>query len=248
MKAVIAFGLCLIISGSAFSQTIYDINFNNQSANQVVQSGTAPNHVSSVVFGTPLVVPSFGGLTDQPLRMDMVGNGPSYYYDQFQLNMSRLANLSLDVAFDFTSSGLVGSPATPALVVWFDTPSVRNVYFRADGQISLYAPGSETVVGNFANNETFRFLIHIDLAAHQWATYKNGVLLGQTTFTPDDYISSIRFGYGLVNPSLVPDGSAVGIDKLVVSVPEPTAATLGGVACVAWIGFRSVRRMVSPKI
>src|ERR1039458_6189018 len=82
----------LLICSSAFSQVIYDINFNapGQSANQLVRVGAAPQYVSQIVYGSPMVLPAFGSLLDQPLVLNMAGNAPAFYYDQLRLNLTRL--------------------------------------------------------------------------------------------------------------------------------------------------------------
>jgi hypothetical protein len=214
--------------------------------NQTVRTGSAPGFVSSINFGTPLVVSAFGSLVDQPLRLDMIGNDPSFYYDQIQLNLPQLHPDSMDVAFDFTSSGLIGSHAQ--LVVLFDTPSVRNIYFGNDGTISLWSPFStQSTVGNFSNGEAFRFDAHLDFINNRWTMYKNGVLLGGAFFQPDAYVQAIRFSYGIASAGQLPDSSAVAIDNILVAVPEP--AHLAAVLCPAflfWLVLRNRSRLSSP--
>jgi hypothetical protein len=207
---------------TVFSQTIYNIDFNApaQPPNQLVRTGTPPQFVSQINFGSPIVSPSFGSLTDQPLVLNMVSNAPSFYYDQIQLNLTQMPPTTLDVGFDFTSQGLVGSSAQ--FSVTFDTYSVRDVQFWNNGTISLsLSPFGITNVGTFSNNEEFRVGIHIDLAQHQWSLSKNGSVLGGGAFIPDDYIHDIRFSYGLQSSTGTPDSSAVGIDNLIVGIPEP---------------------------
>jgi len=72
------------LSSPAFSQVIYDINFQSadQPVNRIVTTGLAPEHVSDVLFGRPTVVAAFGSLADQPLLFDSNGETPfnSFYY------------------------------------------------------------------------------------------------------------------------------------------------------------------------
>jgi hypothetical protein len=234
----------LLICSSAFSQVIYDINFNapGQSANQLVRVGAAPQYVSQIVYGSPMVLPAFGSLLDQPLVLNMAGNAPAFYYDQLRLNLTRLQSPVLDVAFDFTSRGLIGSQAR--LAILFDTPSIRDVFFQNDGQIALYSPTlANANVGSFTDGEEFRVGIHVDLANQQWSLSKNGTVLGSAPFTPDDYIQDIRISYGLQLSSGTPDGSSVAIDNLVVSVPEPAStSSLALGICLLWVRLRRIRR------
>lgn len=223
----LAWLVLLLVSQVSPAQVLYNINFNtpDQGVNQLVRTGAAPQYVTSIVYGSPQVVAAFGGLTNQPLCLNMVSNQASFYYDQIRLNLPRLQSPTLDVAFDFTSAGLLGSAAQ--LAVLFDTPTVRNVYFQNNGVLSLTQPlRAPTSVGSFTDGESFHVDIHVDLAQHQWSLFKDGVLLGSTPFNPDDYIRDIRFSYGLVLGSSTPDGSAVAIDNLSVTVPEPSAAAL----------------------
>ena len=237
--------ILLLTSGTAFSQVLYNIDFNApaQPVNQIVRTGSAPGFVSSINFGTPLVVSSFGSLVDQPLRLDMAGNDSPFYYDQIQLNLPQTHPNTMDLAFDFTSSGLIGSHAQLAVV--FDTPSVRNIYFGNDGTISLWAPFlTQTSVGNFSNGEAFRFDAHLDFINNRWTMYKNGVLLGGAFFQPDSYVQAIRFSYGIVSAGQLSDSSAVAIDNIVVTVPEP--AHLAAVLCPAflfWLALRNRSRL-----
>src|SRR5260221_521054 len=130
MKTLLLISTALLAAHPAFAQVLYNIDFSApaQSPNQLVRTGAAPQFVTSIRFGTPTVLPAFGALQDQPLVLDMTGsaNPAPFYYDQIQLNLPRLGSV-LDVSFDFTSSGLIGSQAQLAVV--FDTSLVRNVYF-----------------------------------------------------------------------------------------------------------------------
>lgn len=244
MKKLVALAILLGIC-SVHSQVLYNINFNSpgQPVNQLVVTGSPPSFVSSIIFGSPTVVPSFGALTDQPLRMDMVGNAPSFYYDQIQLNMPAIHPPAIDLSFDFTSSGVVGGGG--GLTVLFDTPTVRNIYFDNQGAISAFSPfvGS-TTFGSFADGDEFRFSAHLDLVSHQMSVFKNGVLLGSAPFSPDDYIQDIRFSFGSNFIGGLQDGSAVGIDNiLVVAVPEPTSLNL----VVLGFGFGFCARKYSAR-
>jgi len=235
----------LVLSAAAHSQVIYDIDFNRlpQVPGIPVVSGTAPHHVSEILWGTPTVESSVGGLTDQPLKLDHSGNNGPFYYDQIQIVMPEIQPSSWDLFFDFTSLGLVGSDSE--LAVLFDTPAVRNVYFRGDGHIYLYGPTSpyyeETEIGTFSDGEVFRIHVHVDLEGNEWSAYKNGVLLGSTPFfMSGSSLNSIRFSYGLPFGALN-DTSTVGIDNIIIAIPEP--GTSGMLLCGGVLLQLSTRRI-----
>jgi len=231
-----------LISIPASAQVLYNINFNNQPANSLVQTGAPPQFVSRINFGTPTVVSSFGGLHDQPLRLALEGP-PQCYYDQSQLNFSTPPGSSLDFYFDFTSAGLVGSQA-PA---YFDVIGlgVDAVYFDSSGVISAFN-GHTVTLGHFTDNETFRMWLHIDVPNQTCTVYKDGVLLGPGAF-PSHIASDggLRFNYGVNSITGRPDSSAAAIDNvLLVAVPEPSVFGLAGLAGFAVLtlkrrGFQS---------
>jgi hypothetical protein len=100
---------------------LYNLNFEtpDQSLNQIVKTGPAPNYISSIPFGTPEVVSAFGGLSHQPLLFDSNGQGPGgalYYYTQIQLNFPGVQLPSVDLSFDFSDIG-----SGHSFTVLFDT-------------------------------------------------------------------------------------------------------------------------------
>lgn len=240
---IVLLGIC-----SGQSQVLYNIHFNGpgQAANQLVVTGSPPTSVSSIVFGSPMVVRSFGALRGQPLRMDMAGNEEPFYYDQIQLNMPAIHPRAINVSFDFTSSGVVGGGG--GLTVLFDTPTVRTIDFDNQGVISAFTPFvGDTTFGRFANRREFRFRVHLDLVNHEMRVFKNGVLLGSAPFSPDDYVQDIRFSFGDDFIGGSQDGSAVGIDNIrvravgtddlrVMAVPEPGCLSFValGAGLIAW--------------
>ena len=230
---------------TASGQVLYNINFNNQPANSLVQTGAPPQFISSINFGTPTVVSSFGGLHDQPLRLALGGPRPGYY-DQVQLNFSTPQGSSLDFYFDFTSAGLVGSQA-PA---FFDVIGlgVDAVYFDSSAGISAFSNGHTLPLGHFTDNETFRMWLHIDVPNHTCTVYKDGVMQGSGAFP--SYIANdggLRFNYGVGSISGNPDSSAVAIDNvLLVAVPEPSAISLAALATLAVLTLKRRRLQSKP--
>jgi hypothetical protein len=74
--AIVALGALGVVQ--AASQTLFNLNFEtaDQAVNQIVKIGNDPQHVSSVLFGTPLIVTAFGQLNNQPLQFTRIGQLP----------------------------------------------------------------------------------------------------------------------------------------------------------------------------
>jgi hypothetical protein len=242
LKTLLAFAPAMLVVQLAFSQVLYNIDFNEQTPNQLVQTGSPPRFVSSINFGSPKVVPMFGPLQHQPLVLDMVGNAAPFYYDQIQLNLPRLSSSTLDTSFDFASSGLVGSQTE--LAILFDNPQVQNVYFQDDG--GIYRTDhflNPTKVGSFLDGVAYHISIHIDFQQQQWSISENGTLLGTDSYGYSaSSLQDIRFSYGLVSSISAPDLSAVGLDNVLVAVPEPSSLALLALSSLCGIGYRALQR------
>jgi len=254
MKGYLLAAAFAVLNVTAHAQIYYDINFSSptHTVGAAVSVGSGPNVVSGINSGTPTVVSSYDHLLNQPLRMDMTGNGPSYYYDQFELTLPAPFTPSLRVDFDFDSMGLVGSPAQFAM--FFDTPTIRRLDFRNDGTIGLLVRGATgyyfpRTIGNFSDHTAYHFAVTVDQTNETWGVYQNGVLLGKDIWTADNGIHDIRFSYGLYEYTSSPDGSSVGIDNIVISgpqhssaVPEPsTYGAMGAVILLCAAAFRRKR-------
>lgn len=221
-----------MISWSSNSQVLYSVDFEtpDQGVNQIVKTGAAPQYVSSINFGTLMVVSAYGALNDQPLLFDSNGQSPlgtGYYYTQIQLNLTGVQAPTLDLAFDFTDLG-----SGHSFTVLFDTPQVRNFEFFG-GQISFQNPTNSSVnIGTYVQGQDCRFDIHLSYPDNQWSFYENGNLLTQGEFNPAGYVQDIRFNYSAAGHNI----SGTAIDNVLVVIPEP--AHLLGVACVtvtAWL-------------
>jgi hypothetical protein len=230
MQRILSLGLWLVGITGSLGQVLYNINFNNQPANSLVQTGAPPQYISSVNFGTPTVVGSFGGLHDQPLRLGLGGPAP-FYWDQIQLNFSTPPGASLDLSFDFTSVGLVGGSNEKLEV--FDIIGAGSDFLGFDSSGLIYASNGQSVnLGQFTDNETFRILIHMDVRNQKCIVYKDGVMLGNGAFPCRlGTDNAFRFNHA-TNTRL--DSGAVGIDNiLLMAVPEPSVSGLAGLAGLA---------------
>ena len=94
----------------------------------------------TTVFGDPQIVGPVLSDTTNSLAFNTLGNVDPY--DQIQYGIDVLGSPyqgtsypKFDVSFDIATSGLIGSSDTFA--VYFDTPTVRNLYFNP---MALLAP------------------------------------------------------------------------------------------------------------
>jgi hypothetical protein len=206
-----------------FSQVAYNINFQtaDQAMNQLVTTGAAPDHVSSIWFGTPTVVPTFGPLTDRPLLFNSNGQipmGSGYFYTQIQLAFAYVPLPGVDLSFDMVDTG-----SNHSFTVFFDTASVRKFQF-SNGQISFMNPTlSDTNVGNYQMGQAHRFDIHVDYLLNQWSFTEDTVLLGTGAFNPDGNLWSIRFNYSAAGPDI----SGTAIDNILVVAAQASPSPVG---------------------
>jgi hypothetical protein len=234
-----------LLSWPACSQVVlYDIDFQtpDQPINGIVRTGSAPDHVSNILFGTPRVVPAFGSLTHQPLLFNSDGQTPTaygYYYTQIQLDLADVQVRTLDLSFDFLDTG-TGHFFTILFdtLVPFDTLSVRNFEFSYGGISFVTVYTSPVHVGNYPVGETCHFDVHIDYDLNQWSLSEDNTLLSQGAVNPVSYVRSIRFNYAAAGPNI----SGTAIDNIVVLIPEPRSLTsLACALCALVLWHRKVQ-------
>lgn len=223
----ILFCVALLLSGvgQVYAEgVVYNIDFNapTNSAGRLVATGVGSGLVSAINAGSPQVVSSFGGLTNQPLEFDLQGNAGYWFYDQIQLNFDspRLDDNPLfNVSFDFCSGTIIGSGA--AFILLIDDPSgIHKLNFLNDGTIQweILATSYKKTIGHFAPGDTFNLTLQLDLQNQRCLILRNGTLLDSVGFAAA-YIKDLRLSYGLlngINASTTTDMSAVAIDNLVV--------------------------------
>lgn len=226
-KALYSITLAILIPCATRSQVLYDIDFQTpgQGVNQTVQTGSAPQYVSSIVFGNPEVVSSFGGLNNQPLLFSSTGGTQVFagnYYTQIQLNFGIPNPPNLDLSFDFTDSG-----AGHSLTLLFDTPEVRNFQFDQGGISFLNPFFPADNFGTYTMGQVYHFDINVNFQQNDWTFYENGLALGSGAFdASSNVLQSVRFNYDATGPNI----SGTAIDNLTVTVPEPSQTGLVMVA------------------
>ncbi len=224
--------LLLLPAAGAQATIYYDVDFGTppHTVGQppVIGGGPIPRAtVSSIVFGTPLVVAALGDLTDQPLQLSSTdGQG-----DQVSFSLSSLPAAS---RYCFSIQALVSlAQGTADLAVLFDAPTVRTVRFRADGTVAIFVSGGGTIViGNYTIGRIVNLRVEIDLAADVWNIYLDNVLAHSGPFGGATQLSSVRISTP-VGPG--PPGILAGIDNLLLgdcataAVVDPGAVAAAGV-------------------
>ena len=224
MKGITGIALfCMsAISATANAAVLYQNDFD-----------TIASPTYTTVFGSTQVVGPVLGNTSNSLAFNSAGNTSSYYYDQIQYGVDVLGSpyqgtsySKFDVSFDIAASGLIGS--NDHFVVFFDTPTVRNLNFNPDGTISTFNTGSGAsgVIGSYADNQFMHIDMTFDIAANQWDISLNNTLLYSDAMDAD-YLRSIRFSQGSLSPSVLDASATTYIDNVNISaVPVPAAIWL----------------------
>ncbi|MGC9506154.1 S8 family serine peptidase [Baaleninema sp.] len=200
-------------SGTSNATTLYDITFDesSQALGEQPLANDSSNTVSRVVFGDPTVKQSSGRLGNRPLVFTDDQSG----YDQVQLDVGAgFERYSL--SFDFDPVWLNGEE----MRVLLDTPTVRNIYFEADGSVRLYPFGT---VGTFDLNGVNQVETEVDFEADRWKLIVNGNVLYDGEFSPSsDDLRAIRFSMGALREV---SGSVAAIDNIQVKGLSSSSAT-----------------------
>lgn len=219
--------LLLLFSSCSFSASaavLYALNFDSplQGLNQPVLTGNAQDRPTSILFGQPLVVQSAGDPVGRELRLDMLGNPDPFGYDQIRLTIPVYQEPVLTVDFDFTAS--ISSTSNAWFSVIFDTPSVRTIGFKKNGQL---VAGNDSIPNAFVSTVASHARIYLDLQAHAWSIFIDQNLVVSAPFTVDSRVQAIRLSFGMTSALDALDDSYVTIDNFTVTtIPEP--ATVGG--------------------
>ncbi|MEB3210689.1 MAG: hypothetical protein VKL39_05020 [Leptolyngbyaceae bacterium] len=193
----------------------YDVDFDTDDVGTAPTFGVDSSTPSRIVFGTPTVEPSLGDLKTQPLVL----RDPSGY-DQIRFDMQQgYDNYSL--SFDLLVQNSAGE-----LTVFFDTPTVQNLYFESDGSISIFQPleagyAVNQVIGSYQTNQVLDINIDVDLSTDEWSIFLDETLIHRGSFRDSEDLRSIRFSHGQFSTS---SNGVVGIDNILISsrVPAPS--------------------------
>jgi len=221
--AVLALGAFLIDAGPTRAETnvvLYDIDFGTPPHTvglpPVVGGGPAPrNTVSSIIFGSPTVVSTFGPLVDQPLEFDSFdGQG-----DQIGLSISDFPpSYTYALQCELTALSLASSGD---FAVIFDTPTVRTIRFASTGAINVFVPGVFSgSVGTYTLGTVVLLQVEINLAADTWDIHVNNVPVHSGGFGGATAVNTIRFSTP-VTPT--PPGASAGLDNVIVAETLPVS-------------------------
>ena len=204
------------------SELYYSVDFNSplNQPGQPPATGTGSQTPSSIVFGSPEVVGSFGHLIDQPLLFRGID------YQQLRFDLGRRApDYFLD--FDFETHNL--NPSLFAFMLLFDGPLTENFYLHGSGSIGV-PPANSTHLPGWTDDEPHHIHIGVDLKAGSWTFQLDDRSPATGPFQSDSGdIQSIRMNLSSWRMSTPNDPSVeVAVDNIVIGslVPEPTSLDL----------------------
>ncbi|MEQ8230236.1 MAG: hypothetical protein RLW61_10895 [Gammaproteobacteria bacterium] len=148
-------------------------------------------------FGGAVEIDDVGVLEGSVLVFNSAGNIPVFGYDSIRYELARegMVPRRVSLGFDVQTSGLQGSTSHFNVIV--DSSQVRNLVFRANGDIDTLnpGPGASGPVGTYVEGAPLRIDMQFDTVADRWTvriddTLVYDDLLGGTT------IGSVRFAIG----------------------------------------------------
>ena len=169
---------------------LYDVDFGTppHTVGQppVIGNGDAPRKTpTSIPFGDPTVVTTLGGLTDQPCAF---GNGTTGY-DQLQFRIGGghvgsfddqdYYHVEMDVVVERLDSG--------NFTILCDLPTVHNVIFNPDGQITSF-PGGLEATYEFGVPVHLEFEVGLFAPSH-WKVWIDGSLVFSVPYTGYEFES-----------------------------------------------------------
>jgi hypothetical protein len=233
--------------------TLYDVNFNGPPhvVGLTPAFGAGPFSRNTPTSGGQIfaptgaaeVVPTFGFLTDTPVRLTALDGTPADPILggvdlQFDLSDPQLAGYSRFIAqVDVFPSGVSTSTG---LGIFFDAPAIHKVEFSNDGMLRVIdATGLNQVVGPYEPRVIYTVRMTFDRTAAEWAASINGTPIYQG---PVDGIDLKTFRIAMTTGNTDVTASA-GVDNIIItaSVPEPATLMLAVVA-VSGVLFVTPRR------
>lgn len=212
-------------STAAFAQgVLYDLDF------------TMPEVGSySVLYGTPAVVPSFGGMTDAMLFRARATN-----WDAITLSMEAQPS-AYTIDFDVVTHGLRNSLYT--FMIYLSTAETRNVFFHGGlNAIGVFQPFPYTDQGvqAFADDVPYHLTILADFPNNAWQLRVDGVPVYQNVFNAAD-IQQVAFALNGWHAAAVDNPNVqVALDNIrVEAIPEPSPCLLFSTAILVMYGWRA---------
>jgi hypothetical protein len=227
-----SFFLILLFATAARSASIYDVTFEEpvHQINSLPSAGARPDRISSINFGSPLVVSSMPLLTGNSLEFEGYTT-----YEQIELNLGD-AVPGFAISFDLVTQNLLNSSYAFRLLL--DTPEVRSLDFHGGlNDVRVFQPsGPSGSLQSFSDEQKYSIAMTIDLQGNLWTISIDDVQRFQNPINATQ-IADLRFslspwiGGAADQPSV-----KVFLDNInVSSIPEPNAVSLliaGLVLCV----------------
>ena len=202
----------------ALTTLLYDLDFSSPThvlgSPPTTGAGPAPRDtVSSIPFGTPTVVSSFGSLTDQPLEFnsfDGAGDQIRLALDDVILGTMYTIETEVEIAD-------VVAPFRPFGVIIDGLPGIRRVDFHSDNTIRAFASFTPPIpiLGTYAFNTKIDLKIQVDLTADTWEIFIDGVSTHSGVYGGAAAIKAVRFSTDVISP---PGASSTAIDNVRVTI------------------------------
>jgi len=218
----------------------------------------AGDTVDFVAAGGSVATGNPGTLDGSVLIFNSAGNAPVFGYDaiRFELFDEDLVPRHVSLGFDIETKHLLGSSSQ--FTVLADTPSVRNLVFRSNGDIEVFnpGPGASHAVGNYADGAARHIDMLLDIVADRWTVSIDDALVYDDVIGGST-IGSIRFAIGAASGDVAFDPAATAfIDNIAIRTtdsvassptPVPLPAALGVMAgALPWLLRRRRKSGSSP--
>lgn len=168
------------------------------------------NTVSSANVGTPLITANFGAVNSQAVQFDSSDNEG----DLIRMNLNDLPSSML---YCFEADILVNSidQFIYPFAIYFDTPEVRSISFRSDGNIYPFVPSlSGSSTGSYSFDVAINIKVEINLTLDQWDIYTNNTLMHSGGFGSASAIDAVR----IATPTIANPGSVIAsVDNIRIS-------------------------------
>lgn len=220
-----------VFTNTTYGEIYYDIDFSSP-VHVVGQSPTidgSPETPSSILYGNPTVVASYGQFTDQPLLFNTEGNKLSPFYETINLSMNKGKGFYY-TSFDLLTHNLIGS--RNSFTIFFDNPYAGGLTFANFGRMNT------GVFDFFEDDVPMHIEVMTDFINNNYKVLINRqIICDKQYFTPGHNpevsdLVMIRFHLGLDIWTNEPDVSSyVAVDNIIVAdyvVPEPATLLLLG--------------------
>jgi len=203
------------------------------------------------IFGSTSIDAAPAPMTGSALVFNTAGN-EDLVYDQVAYSTTENGFVArrVTLGFQLLTVDLLGR--NNAFTMLFDTPEIRNLIFRPNGDIDVLNLGtgaSGGTIGSFVDGDLVTVLTEIDLVTNRWTVQINGAdVYSDVVVSPASFgIGGIRFSHGSPTATDGDPGSFTYLDNLEIiatdfvavptpdPVPLPAAvwAMLAGVAALA---------------